>query len=176
MIIIILIIVAFFIWLIVRLIKTYSEDEDERGYLRDGYGRLIHRNIAYKNLYKYPFIHDRRFRDYVVHHIDGNKKNNNIDNLQILTKEEHNGIHDTGNHGNFKKHYDEEYFKKLEKEEKIKESKKFKYVAKKYSETVEEKEKKHNCEDCNRPINHKGCCLPCNVKRKKIREMEEGRK
>ena len=30
---------------------------------------------------------------YVVHHIDGNKRNNKISNLQILTKKEHEKIH-----------------------------------------------------------------------------------
>ena len=29
----------------------------------------------------------------VVHHIDGNKKNNSIENLQLLTREEHSRMH-----------------------------------------------------------------------------------
>ena len=32
-------------------------------------------------------------RDEIVHHIDGNKKNNNIDNLMIVTMAEHRAIH-----------------------------------------------------------------------------------
>lgn len=32
-------------------------------------------------------------QDYEVHHIDGNHSNNNVDNLQILTKSEHRTLH-----------------------------------------------------------------------------------
>lgn len=34
-------------------------------------------------------------RDEVVHHIDENYFNNNLDNLQVLTREEHNKLHKT---------------------------------------------------------------------------------
>jgi len=33
---------------------------------------------------------------YVVHHIDNNKINNNFDNFQLMTREEHSKIHQTG--------------------------------------------------------------------------------
>ncbi len=67
---------------------------DESGYLRyrdtDG---LVHRSIAYRYIYsanreKYPL----RFRDYQVHHKDNEKQNNRWDNLQIVTKTEHEDI------------------------------------------------------------------------------------
>jgi len=69
---------------------------DENGYKRGklNHSDLIHRQIAYKEIYlkdreSYPL----RFSEYVIHHKDGNKKNNKISNLQILTPEEHESIH-----------------------------------------------------------------------------------
>lgn len=68
---------------------------DENGYLRwAGDQRLVHRGVAYKKIYlpnkdKYPLS----FSQYVVHHKDRNKKNNDVSNLQIITQEEHEGIH-----------------------------------------------------------------------------------
>jgi hypothetical protein len=54
----------------------------------------LHR-VIYENHYKcclLPYI--------IVHHIDGNKDNNNIENLQPLTKSQHITIHNMGNkHG-----------------------------------------------------------------------------
>lgn len=71
---------------------------DEDGYLRDtvenGFSTLIHRQKAYRNIYlknrdKYPLP----FEYYVVHHIDGDKKNNRLYNLEIMLPEEHEAIH-----------------------------------------------------------------------------------
>ena len=88
-----IIIICLIIWLIIRHIqKSNHRYIDCRGYIRDGYDKLIHRKIAYKylyNVYEFPL----RFRDYVIHHKDRNKKNNHPNNLQILTQEEHNKIH-----------------------------------------------------------------------------------
>lgn len=55
---------------------------------------LISRKVAYKEIYKknrdkYPL----KFRDYIVHHIDGDKLNNSVKNLYICIKEEHNALH-----------------------------------------------------------------------------------
>ncbi len=55
---------------------------------------LIHRQIAYHKIYrknrdKYPLP----FKKYVVHHIDGDKLNNDVSNLEIMTEEEHNRLH-----------------------------------------------------------------------------------
>ena len=68
---------------------------DDNGYERNGYGRLIHRKVAFENDYKkgsYP----KKFREYDVHHKDRNKKNNSLGNLQILTKKEHRAKHGLG--------------------------------------------------------------------------------
>ena len=64
-----------------------------RGYERDGYDKLIHRKVAYRNIYSYPNKHNRRFREYDVHHKDRNKLNNSKDNLEILTRKEHKARH-----------------------------------------------------------------------------------
>lgn len=81
------------IWFIYNHIKKLGElNEDTRGYYRNGYGRLVHRIVAYKYLYSYPF-HSLRFGEYDVHHKDGNKKNNLPSNLEILTREEHKELH-----------------------------------------------------------------------------------
>ena len=69
---------------------------DENGYVREKpkHSNLIHRKIAYREIYlkhrdKYP----RPFKEYIVHHIDGNKRNNKINNLVIMTQEDHEEIH-----------------------------------------------------------------------------------
>lgn len=46
---------------------------DSNGYERDGFGKLIHRKVAFKHLYSYP-KYPKRFGSYDIHHIDGNKK------------------------------------------------------------------------------------------------------
>jgi len=70
--------------------ETYT---DPLGYKRYP-SNLVHRRIAYRQIYlknrdQYPLP----FGKYVVHHRDGNKKNNDVNNLQILTPEQHGGIH-----------------------------------------------------------------------------------
>ena len=68
---------------------------DENGYYRfNDSRRLVHRGVAYKEIYKknrsnYPL----RFGGYVIHHKDKNKLNNDISNLQIVTQEEHEALH-----------------------------------------------------------------------------------
>jgi hypothetical protein len=65
--------------------------ENSKGYLlwRDS-RRLVHRTIAYNKIYlkdkkRYPLP----FSEYQVHHRDGNKKNNIVNNLEILCSREH---------------------------------------------------------------------------------------
>ncbi|MBT3985169.1 hypothetical protein HOD38_00155 [archaeon] len=67
---------------------------DDRGYPRDRYdGQLIHRKVAYRMYKRTPHLHDRPFRDYVIHHRNGRKKDFRESNLEILTREEHRGRH-----------------------------------------------------------------------------------
>ena len=81
------------VWLIIRNFKKITTIIiDDRGYERDGYGKLVHRKIAYNHLYNYK-KHPLKFRRYDIHYIDGNKRNNSPSNLQILTRGEHKAIH-----------------------------------------------------------------------------------
>ena len=69
---------------------------DERGYMRyKKDGKLIHRDIAFKEIYrKNRNSFPRRFSEYVVHHMDGNKLNNSPSNLSIKPKDTHNLVHE----------------------------------------------------------------------------------
>lgn len=76
-----------------------TEEIDENGYKRRKnddtiHSNLTHRQMAFKEIYlpnqeKYPLP----FSHYQIHHIDQNKQNNNILNLELLTKEEHRAKH-----------------------------------------------------------------------------------
>jgi hypothetical protein len=84
-----IIIIGLLIWWFIYDYKKKKERViDGRGYERDGYGMLVHRNVAWKQIYSYPEYPDR-FGSYDVHHIDGNKRNNSPENLEILTRAEH---------------------------------------------------------------------------------------
>lgn len=50
---------------------------DAKGYIREH--RLVAEDIVGRYIYKYE----------VVHHIDGNTENNDINNLEVMTKKEH---------------------------------------------------------------------------------------
>ena len=66
---------------------------DDNGYLRWKEGkRLCHRDIAYTHVYKKSSF-PNPFTDYDVHHQDGNKFNNNPDNLSIILREQHEVAH-----------------------------------------------------------------------------------
>lgn len=70
--------------------------KDERGYTRTGHkhSNLIHRQNAYRYIYlKHKNEYPLPFSSYDVHHIDGNKNNNHSDNLRIVTREEHEVLH-----------------------------------------------------------------------------------
>ena len=66
---IILAFVFIFLWLSLRNYQKENERYiDNRGYMRNGFGRLVHRDIAYKQLYSYPDKHPERFGSYDIHH------------------------------------------------------------------------------------------------------------
>ena len=86
-------VILFIVWRIYSDLKKKSERHlDNNGYYRNGYGRLVHRDVAFRYLYDYP-NHHLRFREYDIHHKDRNKLNNNLDNLEVLTREEHKKKH-----------------------------------------------------------------------------------
>ena len=69
---------------------------DPHGYQRfkNNPKKLVHRNIAYNYIYlkdrgKYPLD----FKEYQVHHKDGNKNNNHSDNLKLKEQREHEKEH-----------------------------------------------------------------------------------
>jgi hypothetical protein len=75
------------------MMDTYT---DEHGYRRfSDSDKLVHRWVAYKYLYD-PAHYSDPFSYYQIHHIDGNKLNNDMDNLEILTPIEHESIHGIG--------------------------------------------------------------------------------
>jgi hypothetical protein len=70
---------------------------DKDGYPREvetEHSNLVHRRIAYKEIYlKNKEDYALPFSEYVVHHIDGRKKNNDVENLMVLTPKQHRKIH-----------------------------------------------------------------------------------
>ncbi len=70
--------------------------KDKKGYMRfvDD-KKLVHRDVAYWNIYRvmsqdeYPL----RFRQYVVHHKNMKRTDNRVENLQIMTQEQHKRKH-----------------------------------------------------------------------------------
>ncbi|MEK6853218.1 MAG: HNH endonuclease [Nanoarchaeota archaeon] len=75
----------------------YNEYIDDDGYKRKKqikYSNLVHRQVAYNNIFlKNRNNYSLPFSKYVVHHVDGNKKNNAISNLIIITREDHEKLH-----------------------------------------------------------------------------------
>ena len=69
---------------------------DERGYKRyKKDNRLIHRDIAFLEVYrKNRASYQRRFSEYDVHHIDGNKLNNSPENLILKPRSTHELTHE----------------------------------------------------------------------------------
>ena len=77
--------------LILNILMSYK---DKKGYKRE-HSNAVHRHRAYHHIYlknrkKYPLP----FSAYEVHHIDGDKTNNRMNNLDVLTPDEHDKKHD----------------------------------------------------------------------------------
>lgn len=62
---------------------TYHRRSDD--YFVDDWGKLLHRQV-----YKSYFHLDK---EQVVHHIDGDRSNNQIENLEAMTQAEHVRLH-----------------------------------------------------------------------------------
>lgn len=60
---------------------------DKKGYRRIKRGKFLHRVIMEE------YLQRKLSLDEVIHHKDGNKLNNNINNLEVLQKREHDLIH-----------------------------------------------------------------------------------
>ena len=71
--------------------KTYI---DKNGYFRfNDSDKLVHRWVAYNKIYKpNKRKYSMNFRNYQVHHKDGNKLNNSPLNLQVVTLFQHKRI------------------------------------------------------------------------------------
>lgn len=143
-----------------------NDYEDENGYKRvKGHSNLWHRKVAYHKIYlknrdKYPLP----FSKYEIHHIDGNKKNNKVDNLAIFTPEEHIDLHELIN---------EEY--KTSKDRKTACLEAWKNFTNQ-EEKVESQKKKvkiNACIVCGKQMYHFGTCLSCNLKEQKIEKREK---
>jgi septal ring factor EnvC (AmiA/AmiB activator) len=69
---------------------------DERGYKRyKKDGKLVHRDIAFLEVYrKSRHSFPKRFSEYDVHHMDGNKLNNLPSNLSLKPRETHKLTHE----------------------------------------------------------------------------------
>ena len=68
-------------------------------YLHNGYPcvSIAHNKFRIHRLLG-EFIYGKIEKDYVIHHIDGNRLNNKKDNLQLISKSEHSSIHNKNKH------------------------------------------------------------------------------
>src|SRR5262245_616834 len=70
------------------MLETWRESK-AKGYIETRKGGILHRI----HVLVYEAAHGKVPKGYVVHHIDGNKHNNNLRNLERLEWGEHSAIH-----------------------------------------------------------------------------------
>jgi len=76
---------SFFLFYREDMVKSYK---DKKGYRRwKDSNKLVHRSVAEKK------IGGRIGRGRVVHHIDGNKQNNQPSNLRVMSRSDHSSLH-----------------------------------------------------------------------------------
>ena len=124
--------------------QAYETDDEEK--------KTIHSRIGEK---KYGF--EKIPPNFVIHHIDGNKDNNQYYNLILLHKKDHKRIH-------------------LTKSLIIKSVKPSEEESASDIEVEEIAEKNYYCIDCNREIKQRGRCLSCNMEAKRKRDAQDKRK
>jgi hypothetical protein len=72
--------------------KTYIDSKGYKRYINSDV--LVHRHIAYKYIYlKNRSDYPLSFTSYQVHHDNMNKLDNRVDNLVLLTPDEHQKLH-----------------------------------------------------------------------------------
>ena len=90
------------LWVIEEQVETkistpvsYIQNEKKLTYIdENGYRRFRDSNMLFHRWLMEKYI-GRKLKWYeVVHHIDRRKLNNSIENLQVMTREEHNKIHE----------------------------------------------------------------------------------
>lgn len=98
----------------IRDIKKYNEHNYDPGIIlkkgklskpimENKYYKIYHNGKVYLHsniIWDFNNPNDRLGKFDVVHHIDGNKQNDNIDNLQKLTISEHSTLHNNIRHNN----------------------------------------------------------------------------
>lgn len=104
-----------------KVLKDYYIDESGKisnkfgeiayTYIHKGYE--IFRKQAVHKIMMYTFKGFRDGHKWHIHHLDGNKLNNKLDNLVYLTKSEHHILHNIGNQYCLGKHQTIEHRKKL---------------------------------------------------------------
>lgn len=75
---------------------------------KDGYWCISSRKEGNKNKRLHRLIWEEHYgpipKNFIIHHKDGNVKNNHIDNLEMLSNFEHNSLHKKNNKNTLKKY------------------------------------------------------------------------
>jgi len=79
-------------------IRILTQIKSNRGYLSVGLCKNKKLNIKLVHRLVCEIFHRKLLSNEIIHHIDGNKKNNLSENLKPMTISEHNGIHIKGNY------------------------------------------------------------------------------